>query len=97
MFRRTQDPELREFDLIYWAITIFGVASQRLQLRRTLVTQMFSPTTPTSKLVGLGSSRFARRYSGNRIFFLFLQLLRCFSSLRLPPDSYVFTAQAIID
>src|SRR5699024_6269172 len=34
--------------------------------------------------VGLGSSRFARRYSGNRFFFLFLQVLRCFSSLRLP-------------
>ena len=43
-----------------------------------------SPTTPTSKLVGLGCSRFARRYSGNRFFFLFLQVLRCFSSLRLP-------------
>jgi hypothetical protein len=44
----------------------------------------WSPTTPTSKLVGLGCSRFARRYSGNRFFFLFLQVLRCFSSLRLP-------------
>ena len=29
---------------------------------------------------GLGSSPFARRYSGNRCFFLFLRLLRCFSS-----------------
>ena len=33
----------------------------------------WSPTTPMSKLIGLGFSRFARRYSGNRIFFLFLQ------------------------
>ena len=33
---------------------------------------------------GLGSSRFARRYSGNHFYFLFLQVLRCFSSLRLP-------------
>jgi hypothetical protein len=40
------------------------------------------PTTPTVKTIGLGSSRFARRYWGNRVFFLFLQLLRCFSSLR---------------
>ena len=31
-------------------------------------------------LCGLGSSRFARRYLGNRCFFLFLRLLRCFSS-----------------
>ena len=29
---------------------------------------------------GLGSFPFARRYSGNRCFFLFLLLLRCFSS-----------------
>ena len=29
---------------------------------------------------GLGCSRFARRYSGNRFCFLFLRLLRCFSS-----------------
>ena len=29
---------------------------------------------------GLGSFLFARRYSGNRFFFLFLLLLRCFSS-----------------
>ena len=29
---------------------------------------------------GLGSSPFARRYLGNRVFFLFLLVLRCFSS-----------------
>ena len=29
---------------------------------------------------GLGFSHFARRYFGNRCFFLFLRLLRCFSS-----------------
>ena len=37
-------------------------------------------TTPRSKLLGLGSFHFARRYFGNRCFFLFLRLLRCFSS-----------------
>ena len=30
--------------------------------------------------VGLGSFPFARHYLGNRFFFLFLRLLRCFSS-----------------
>ena len=30
---------------------------------------------------GLGSSHFDRHYFGNRYFFLFLQVLRCFSSL----------------
>jgi hypothetical protein len=38
------------------------------------------PTTPMVKTTGLGSSQFARRYYGNRCFFLFLRLLRCFSS-----------------
>ena len=39
-------------------------------------------STPKSMLFGLASSHFARRYSGNRFFFLFLPLLRCFSSRR---------------
>ena len=34
---------------------------------------------------GLGSSAFARRYWRNRCFFLFLRLLRCFSSPGSPP------------
>ncbi len=45
---------------------------------------------PRSKLSGLGSFPFARRYSGNRCFFLFLRVLRCFSSLGFPPIDYVF-------
>ena len=36
--------------------------------------------TPGCSHPGLGSSGFARRYSRNRCFFLFLRLLRCFSS-----------------
>ena len=36
--------------------------------------------TPVCTHTGLGSSHFARRYFGNRCFFLFLRLLRCFSS-----------------
>ena len=39
----------------------------------------------------LGCSRFARRYWGNRSFFLFLQILRCFSSLRSPLQTYEFS------
>ena len=34
--------------------------------------------------IGLGSSAFARHYLRNHYCFLFLQVLRCFSSLRLP-------------
>ena len=36
--------------------------------------------TPECTHPGLGSFHFARRYFGNRCFFLFLWLLRCFSS-----------------
>ena len=40
----------------------------------------FTVLTPQSKLHGLGSSAFARRYLRNHCCFLFLSLLRCFSS-----------------
>ena len=36
--------------------------------------------TPECTHSGLGSFHFARRYFGNRVFFLFLRVLRCFSS-----------------
>ena len=41
-------------------------------------------------ILGLASFPFARRYSGNRFFFLFLRLLRCFSSAGVPTIHYVF-------
>ena len=41
---------------------------------------------------GLGSSPFARRYLGNRCFFLFLRVLRCFSSPGYLLWSYGFTS-----
>ena len=40
--------------------------------------------------LGLGCFPFARRYSGNRGFFLFLGVLRCFSSPRSLISAYVF-------
>ena len=40
----------------------------------------YAVLTPEDKSSGLGSFPFARRYSGNRCFFLFLRVLRCFSS-----------------
>ena len=42
--------------------------------------------TPVCTHTGLGSFHFARRYFGNRVFFLFLRLLRCFSSPGSPPN-----------
>ena len=50
----------------------------------------YAVLTPECTHSGLGSFPFARRYSGNRCFFLFLRVLRCFSSpgsLCTPMDS----------
>ena len=44
---------------------------------------------------GLGCSLFARRYWGNRGCFLFLGLLRCFSSPRSPQGTYGFSTPMI--
>ena len=55
-----------------------------------LPSHLLRSITPQDKSHGLGSFLFARRYSGNRCFFLFLRLLRCFSSpgsLCIPMDS----------
>src|SRR5699024_8821291 len=82
VFRSTQDPDKARKVVTYRAATFYGEAFQLLLL--TGLVLRFSPTTPPCKPVGLASSPFARRYLGNRICFLFLQLLRCFSSLRLP-------------
>ena len=51
---------------------------------------LWQSVTPVCTHTGLGSFPFARRYSGNRCFFLFLRVLRCFSSpgsLYAPMDS----------
>ena len=63
----------------YEALTLFGCTFQCyspiLRQSRALV---HNPRNP--KTSGLGSFPFARRYLENRCFFLFLRLLRCFSS-----------------
>ena len=65
-------------DFAYGAFTLSGWLSQNhsaIQLTHSL-----QSVTPVCTHTGLGSSHFARRYSGNRCFFLFLRVLRCFSS-----------------
>ena len=53
-----------------------------------------TPRNPAKpKLCGLGFSPFARRYSGNHCCFLFLRVLRCFSSPGLPPYAYGFSVR----
>ena len=54
---------------------------------------LMQSVTPEDKSSGLGSSLFARRYSGTRCFFLFLWVLRCFSS----PRSLPYTMDSCMD
>ena len=69
----------------YGALTRYGPAFQPVLL--DILPSLERSYYPGTRLnaAGLGSSPFARRYWGNRCYFLFLQVLRCFSSLRSPP------------
>ncbi len=49
-----------------------------------------SNTSTLSRYEGLGSSSFARHYSRNHYYFLFLRVLRCFTSPRSPHMPYIF-------
>ncbi len=73
------------------SISCTGLSPSTVRLSRPLPSLYSSSralsTTPASVDAGLGSFRFARRYSGNRSFFLFLGVLRCFSSPRSPPEA----------
>ena len=66
----------------YGAFTLSGWLSQNHSARLSL---NHAVHTPVCTHTGLGSSGFARRYSRNRCFLLFLSLLRCFSSGGSPP------------
>ena len=62
----------------YGAFTLSGWLSQNHSPIQSA--HLSQSITPACTHAGLGSSHFARRYSGNRCFFLFLRVLRCFSS-----------------
>ena len=62
----------------YRTLTSFGPPFQMVRLESIRFMPVLNPSYP--KIAGLGSFPFARRYLGNRSFFLFLRLLRCFSS-----------------
>ena len=64
-------------DFVYEAFTLFGQLSQNCS---TIRHSHVAVLTPEYMYSGLGSYHFARRYFGNRFFFLFLRVLRCFSS-----------------
>jgi hypothetical protein len=83
--RITQEFPRRRRVFGYGPVTLCGALFHTLHLTFRLPYR--APTTPGSKLPGLGCSAFARRYLRNHFRFLFLRLLRCFTSagLALPP------------
>ena len=67
-------------DFGYGSFTLFAAPSPALLLS-CQIGFIGTPITPSYD--GLGSSAFARHYLRNRSYFPFLQVLRCFSSLRI--------------
>ena len=83
MSRGTLDPAYVRSAFMYGAFTLCGRLSQNRSISFT--ESFMRSVTPACTHAGLGSSHFARRYFGNRVFFLFLRVLRCFSSPGSPP------------
>ena len=77
MSRPTLDPALST------RLSLTGLSPSLAGFPKTILLDSsinYAVRTPACTHAGLGSSGFARRYSRNRCFFLFLRLLRCFSS-----------------
>ncbi len=94
---------------VYGALTLFGRPFQSRSTRHTLcnfpthlqvdpIKTLYPGATTSadfSVATGLGCSRFARRYFGNHGCFLFLEVLRCFSSLRYLYPAYFIQREII--
>src|ERR1700678_4185077 len=78
---------------VYAPVTLYGSTFQRIRLTTRLVTLLLRTLQPPlhRNATGLGYSEFARHYYRNRGFFLFLQVLRWFTSLGLLVPAYVFS------
>ena len=77
----------------YGSVTLFGSPFQKIQLTSRLVTLLLQALQPPNyrNSTGLGCSDFARHYFRNRGFFLLLEVLRWFTSLRSPVLTYEFS------
>ena len=82
-----------QFVFAYVAITLYGAPFQRASTNDWIGNSTVAgPTTPIAPEgeIGLGCSEFARHYYRNHCCFLFLQVLRWFTSLGLLVPDYVF-------
>ena len=75
-------------NFVYGIFTLFDLP---FQVRSTIIRRTNQgPNPPHITIWSLGCSNFARHYFRNRCFFLFLRVMRCFSSPgspRIPMDS----------
>ena len=81
---------------VYRTLTFFGWTSHSIPLN--LYNTVFCPNSESITTLGLASSAFARHYLRNLSWFLFLALLRCFSSggsPHIPMDS-VYDNQTLL-
>ena len=67
----------------YRIVTFYDPAFKLVRLSSPV--QLCGPYPERISTLGLGSSDFARHYFRNRFYFLFLRVLRCFSSPGSPP------------
>ena len=86
--RRTLDPPSSRIVSSTGLLPSLAVLSNTLRLRFLMDYGVRHPANITTH--GLGSSDFARHYLGNHCYFLFLQVLRCFSSLSSPHRTILF-------
>src|ERR1700747_678523 len=92
-------PALLRYPLRVWTafaygpVTLYGSTFQRIRLTARVVTLLLRTLHPPryQNTTCLGSSEFARHYYRNRGFFLFLQVLRWFTSLSSLTPAYVFS------
>ena len=89
--RRTPDPARTRLDFAYGTVTRYGLSFNTVRL-----SSLRTPCGPYPARIstdGLGWSDFARHYFRNRFYFLFLRVLRCFSS----PGSPLATMDSLQD
>ena len=79
MSRLTQDTAILRLTYQYEAFTLYGLPFQVILVHCRSNVAVLLPHDCRNNH-GLGYFHFARRYFGNRCFFLLLLLLRCFSS-----------------
>ena len=89
--RRTPDFARPLMNFAYGIVTLFDLPFKTVRL--SIQVPHRDPYPADISIRGLGCSDFARHYFRNRFCFLFLRVLRCFSSPGSPRHTYVFSVR----